>query len=420
MEVFALPLVFIQAIWWFVTPLTLFFIVKKSWLYYLQRRFILRLKWTLLEVKLPQDVLKTPKAMEYVFAGLHGSWDDLNLRDIWLRGEVLPSFSFEIAGTGGEVHFYILTQTKFRSFVESQVYSQYPDAEIEEAEDYTNLVPPDIPNKNWDLWGTDLAPVRPEAYPLRSYIEFEEMVEERRLDSMASISEILNKLRVGEHIWIQIVITPPSHLDVLRKKGEAVLAKLLKRKVEEKKGAVKGSAEALGEQLMRLAGIPAKEEEKRDTLFSPEWNLSPGEREIIKAIELKTSKLSYETMIRFIYIGRKDVFSKVNVAALFGFFRQFNTFNLNSLKPNKNTFPKKSFIYFRKIRTHFRKMRLLQWYKWRTGLPGGISPTFLLNVEELATIFHFPGQIVKAPIMPRVQTRKGPPPVGLPMEGSYM
>ncbi len=416
MEVLAFSLVCIKAIWWFVTPLILFFIAKKSWLYYLQRRYILGLKWSLLEIKLPQDVLKTPKAMEYVLAGMHGSWDDLNWREIWLKGEVLPSFSFEIAGTAGGVHFYVLTQTKFRNFVEAQIYSQYPDAEIEEAEDYTDLVPPDIPNKNWDLWGADLMPVRPEAYPLRSYLEFEEMVEERRLDSMASISEVLNKLRVGEHIWIQIVLTPPVQLDALRKKGDVVVAKLMRRKVEEKKGAVKGSAAALGEQLMQLVGLPPKEEEKRDVLFSPEWNLSPGERDIVKAIELKTSKLSYEVMIRFLYIGRKDVFSKVNVAALFGFFRQFNTFNLNSLKPNRNTFPRRSIIYFQKIRNHFRKMRLLQWYKWRTTLPGGISPQFLLNVEELATLYHFPGKIVQAPTMPRVQTRKAPPPVGLPVE----
>lgn len=414
----AFPLVVLKGIWWFVTPYILFRIVETSWLYFIVRKFILSLQWSLLEIKLPQEVLKTPKAMEYVLAGLHGVWDDLNLRDIWIRGEVQIGFSLEIVGTAGEIHFYIMAQKKFRNFVESQVYAQYPDAEIQEVQDYTANVPPDIPNKDWDLWGADLTLVKPSPYPIRTYVEFEEMVEERRIDPMASIAEILNKLRVGEHIWIQFLITPPPKLDALRKEGEAVVAKLMKRKVEEVKKGFAGPVSILGQEMLRTLGMAHGEEKEEEVSrnFPPEWNLSPGERDIIKAIEMKTSKVAFETLIRFVYIGRRDVFSKTNVAALFGYFKQFNTFNLNSFKPNRNTFPKKSFIYFKKIRTHFRKLRLLQWYKFRSNLPGGISPSVLLNVEELATLYHFPGQIVKAPMMPRVLTRKGPAPRGLPIE----
>lgn len=415
MEVLSFLLFVTKTTWWFLTPLFLFFPVKESWLYWKRKVYYDALEFVLLEIRIPPDVLKTPKAMEYVLVGLHGVWDDLNFRDIWVKGERLPSFSLEIAGTGGEVHFYIHTRKKLRDFVESQIYSQYPDAEIVEADDYTNLVPPNLPNKNWDVWGTDLMLVKPDPYPLRTYVDFEEMVEERRLDPIASIAEILNKLVAGEHMWIQIIIQPNGNLNKLHEQGEKVLTGLLGRKEDKKAGFGDVTLASLGESAMMLAGQAPEEEKKEDVLGPAEWRLSPGEREILEQIEEKTAKIAYDTLARFIYIGRNDVFSKTNVAALFGFFKLFNTFNLNAFKPNSKTLPKRSFIYFRKIRLHFRKMRIVQWYKWRRALPGRITPSYQLNVEELATIFHLPGLIVKAPLMPRVETRRPPPPPGLPV-----
>ena len=412
MEVLSLIFTVIKATWWFATPIILFFIWKKSWLYRRQGVYFGSLKFCLLEIRLPPDVLKTPKAMEYALVGLHGVWDELKFRDIWVKGEFLPIFSLEIAGSGGDIHFYIHTERKFRDLVEAQIYSQYPDAEIQEVADYTESVPPNLPNKDWDVWGTDLTLTKDSAYPLRTYVDFEEQVEERRLDPVASIAETLNKLRPGEHIWIQILITPDKDLAKLRKEGDAVVAKMLGRKEESKKDLAK----VVSESILSQVTLKGEEEKKEDPFLATEWRLSPGEREILKKVDEKSSKVFFDTLMRFVYIGRKDVFSKTNVPSLFGYFRQFNTYNLNSIKPNSKTLPKRSFIYFKKIRSHFRKLRIIQRYKLRLPLQGDITPMYLLNVEELATIFHFPGQIVKAPIMPRVETRKAPAPAGLPIE----
>lgn len=416
MEVLALASAVIKATWWLITPLILFNIFKQSWLYWRHICYYKTLKFTLLEIRLPQDVLKTPKAMEYVLVGLHGVWDELKWKDIWLKGEILPWFSLEIAGSGGDIHFYIYTQTKYRSFVEAQVFAQYPDAEIEEAEDYTQKVPEILPNNDWDVWGTDLALTKESPYPLRRYIDFESVVEEQRLDPIASIAEILNTLRAGEHIWIQLIIEPPFGLDELKKNGDKVVAKLMSRKIEEKKGVAGTLVGALSELGGQITGMGSAVKKEEDPFASTEWRLTPGEREVLKKIDEKTAKVFFYTMVRFIYIGKKDVFSKANVGALFGFFRQFNTYDTNAFKPRSATLPKRSFIYFKNLRTYFRKFRLVQWYRWRLTLPGGISDYFMLNVEELATIFHLPGQIVKAPVMPRVESKKIPPPSALPIE----
>jgi len=315
----------------------------------------------------------------------------------------------------GRCVFFIRTETKFRNLVEAKIYSQYPDAEIIEADDYMKLIPPDIPNKEWDIWATDLKLNKPNPYPLRSYEDFEEMVEERRLDSMASIAEGIGKLRPGEYMFIHILITPI--MDELRVEGDEVIRKLMGRPAEVKKGGISGIMGSLGNEALTIFGLANKEEERKDDMFNlSEFRLTAGEREIIKKIDEKTSKIAFSAMIRFMYIGRSDVFSKTNISTLFGFFRQFNTHNLNSFRPNSKTLPKRSFVVFKNMRTNFRKLRLFTYSSNRLKLPGSISPYFKLNVEELANMFHFPGQAVKAPGLLRVESKKASPPAGLPVD----
>jgi hypothetical protein len=40
--------------------------------------------------------------------------------------------------------------------------------------------------------------------------------------------------------------------------------------------------------------------------------------------------------------------------------------------------------------------------------------TYVLNTEELATLFHFPGQILKVPTLERIESKEASPPPNLP------
>jgi hypothetical protein len=41
--------------------------------------------------------------------------------------------------------------------------------------------------------------------------------------------------------------------------------------------------------------------------------------------------------------------------------------------------------------------------------------TYVLNVEELATLWHFPGQIMKVPSLERIESKEASPPTNLPI-----
>jgi hypothetical protein len=39
----------------------------------------------------------------------------------------------------------------------------------------------------------------------------------------------------------------------------------------------------------------------------------------------------------------------------------------------------------------------------------------VMNVEELATIFHFPGEVATTPTLEKIESKRGEPPIDLPI-----
>jgi hypothetical protein len=416
--------------WWLPLPFLLFNPVKYLYLFFIEERWISKIKFIILEIKLPKEVLKPIKAMDQVFAGLHGIHDIVTWREKWIEGVFQLAFSLEIVSKAGEIHFYIRTAEMFRDFVESSIYSQYPEAEITVADDYTKYIPQDIPNKDWDLWGVDYINPKDEIYPLKTYPKFElerEIKEEKRIDPLANLLEGLATLGPGEQFWLQIIAKPVLGKDnPWQEKGKALIDELAKRAEEPKpKPILQEAAETL------ITGKPPKEREGekeeisvRGTAFAPagpEILLTPGEKVILAAVEEKLAKFGFDSNCRFVYLGKRDVFFKPRTKVGFGFFKTISTENLGGLKPWAKTMTKvKSvpFWFFDKRRLYIRKRRMLRYYIQR--LPplfprkGG---TYVLNTEELATLYHFPGEIVAPSLgVPRVEAKKrgGPPelPIG--------
>lgn len=402
----------IKAAWWVAVPLFLVSKIKRYYLLYKIIKYFRKLQFVLLEITLPPDVLKTPKAMENVFAGMHGSWTDLTFRDRWVKGEVQDRFSLEIIGENGELHFYIRCLARQRNFIESTIYAQYPDAALREVEDYAQHLPPDLPNKDYDLWGADFILNNTQWYPIRTYFEFEDIAEERRLDPISQLAEMVAHMQTGEHLWIQIIISPV--LTEVRGKWKETVDDMLGRKAPAPIGLfleIFDFFSALYQVMIEGKEAPPRREAE---IVKPREviHLTPGERETLEAVERKNSKVGYMTTIRGIYIARRDVMNKANIAGMHGFFRQFAHLGANSFRPDSKTFPKSSFIVFPEMRKYIRKRRLIMAYRFR--FLGFLSKPYFLNIEEVASLFHLPGRVVTAPFVPRVPARRAEPPRGLP------
>jgi hypothetical protein len=412
--------------WWIILPFLLWRPFLFFWLWIKREGWLAKQKTIMLELKAPKDVLEPVKAMEEVFSSL---WGDLygfpDPWEKWMEGECPSSYSFEIASIGGSIHFYVRIPESARDSVESAIYSQYPDAEISLAEDYTKLVPKDIPNKDWDLYGTAYKMATDDIIPIKTYPKFFEekpdiAKEEKRIDPISTLIEGLTRIKKGEQLWLQIIALPITngendYVD----RGKAFMDKIFKRTKEKPK--VKPMIQEGLEGL--LFGISEKKEGAKEEKFQPETMLSSEEKQLVSAVGNKISKNAFACTIRFLYLGKKDVFFKAQIKHVFGFMSQFSANNLNGLVPlgSSKTKIKKSWFfplnYLIPRGLYIRKRKVFRNYIKRLTpyfpKPGG---TFVLNTEELATIFHFPSKVSSpTPSIHRVDAKKGEPPPELPV-----
>ncbi len=406
--------------YWVALPFILWKPALFYWLWWRQELWDNKQKSVLLEIKVPRDNPKPMRAMEAVFSGIWQMHTPPSPIEEWWDGQQLQSYSFEVAAIDGVPHYLIRTPKSAQSMVESHIYSQFPEAEISEIDDYTKKVPQDIPNKEWDMWATDCRMRDPDPYPIKTYTEFEterESKEEKRIDPMSSLLEGMSKLRRGEQVWLQIRAKPILDSDIPWKgEGRKIINKLVHRD-EPKKNSF------LVELIQEIINGPTPPKEKPKETLPPEMKLTPGERDIVSAIERKISKLGYEVFVRYIYLAKKEVFFKPNSRIAMSYFTNFVSESLNGIVPNGKTMTKvrrkwQDTFWFPKRRLYLRKRRSFRKYIKRVPYyypqPGG---TFILNTEELATIFHFPSKtLTPASLLPRIQAKKGEAPPELPIE----
>ncbi|HDZ54736.1 MAG TPA: hypothetical protein ENI19_02935 [Candidatus Nealsonbacteria bacterium] len=419
----------IETWWWLVLPFLLFGPFLSFFLWWRNTVWLSKIKWVLLEIKLPKETMKPIKAMEYVMAGFHAIYDPPDWRQKWIDGQYPLWLSLEMVGLGGDVRFFIKTPDRTRAQIEAAIYAQYPDAEITEAKDYVNNVPYDLPNEEWDMWGRDLRLWSHDVYPIKTYPKFEEareIKEEKRVDPLAAFLEGLSRLRPNEQLWFQIMICPfMGELD-WKQRGEALINKIaLRPEKKAQRPMIQEAADVL------IFGQPAGERVQEERMSMPEMQLTYEEKERVKAIADKIAKPPFEVSMRMMYLAKRDIFFPAPaVQAVYGLLRSLTVMNLNSFAPWAKTRTRIMFLLVKR-RTYLRKRRMLRFYKsrdpapghrwWRRYFKGGIHPSkkgiFVLNTEEVATLFHFPSKIVApAPRVSRTEVKRKEAPPELPTE----
>jgi len=404
---------------WLAILISLFWGFKEAWLYWRQGIYYVSETRVLLAVDVPRENEQGPKAVENIFSHVYGSQKGPDLFEKYWDGFLSPRFSFEIISVGGYLQFLISTPVRFRDLIEAAIYAQYPDAEISEVEDYAEKLPLKFENTENNMWGCELVLYNDDVYPIRTYPAFEYGLDQTFKDPMASALEIMSKMSPDENMWLQLVITPIT--DEWTKKGEVLVKKLIGAKVPEKKpgflySATAGLAKGAWETAAYTVMPPAEQQQKKDDqgARSEMLFLSPGERANVEAIEAKISKNAFDTRFRFMYWGKRDNFSRSRgVNGMMGAIAQVNSLDLNGFKPHPKT-KTRVYYFFIKLREEWRKQRLVAAYKARSNWRGWGHST--LNIEELATLWHFPMMDIRTPMLKKTQTRKVESPFALPVE----
>jgi len=409
--------VFMGHFGWVIIGVVFLIGARDVWLYYKQSKWSDTHKSVLLAIDIPKGNEQSPKAVENMFSYLGGAHGSQNFYERWFEGQYQKAFSYEIVSLEGYTQFLIRTPIEFRNLIESSVYSQYPDAEISEVDDYVDTVPQRYPDEEWDIFGTEFLLQNPWYLPIKTYPEFEHQIgpsETQFKDPMASLMDLCGSLRQGEQFWFQMIITPTG-FDWVSKSQEQI-DKIMGRKKKANKGLILKTIEFVGN-LSELIfpiwqDIESKDngkDEKRTML-----DLTPAEKRQVEGIHLKSTKMSFFAKIRIIYVAKKEVMNKAKVVNGFvGHIKQFISLDLNSFKPDLKRTMTKTVYFNKESRLIRRKRRIFNNYINRSNY--GIEP-YLLNIEELATLWHFPVEAnVKSVLVQKATGRKADAPSSLPL-----
>ncbi len=387
----------------------LFIIFWPLWVDYVQSSFIASLKYTLLDIRLPKDMLKSPLAMEVFLNSLHNTADGSNFAKYW-KGEKRPTYSLELISVEGNVKFIIRTEERRKAGVMSALYSQFPEIEIHEIPDYTMGV--NFDPKETKLYGEEFAFTKPDPYPIKTYVDYgldKDPKEEFKVDPLTPMIEFLGNLGMNQQVWIQFIIR--AHIKEQRKPGH------LFKKTDAWQDEAKKEVDKI---MIRDPKTKVSGMKDEATGFTKLPSISKGEQDIAETIERSVQKQAFDVGIRAIYIAKKDFFDKPNgIGGIVGGFKHFSSEHLNGFKPAgrwSSRFKGAPWEDYRKMRENKVCRIVLEAYKRRSYFYAPFKmPPLVLNIEELATLFHFPGQVSKTPTLNRIPSKKSQAPANLPI-----
>ncbi len=415
-------------------PIIAMYYAFEMWHHFVTDRFVVGMQWTLFEIEVPREVEKTPMAMELVLTNAMYHASAKGIWETWVIGAPHFWFSLEIAGVDGRVGFYIRTPSRVRDLIETQIYAQYPQAKVRECEDYTLRVPFDAPNKDWYVWGCEFKLMESTFLPIRTYKDYgldkPSDKEQQKIDPLTPTIEFLGALPKGQQVWIQHVIRPSKmafHSHVTHKHvGWVEMAKEYLH------------TDLMGPYTQEFRKSAASQEAKAGSDFGYQIRLPDTVAARVKKVQEKYQKLGFDIGTRVVAVGdaryvTADEFANLRRAMRL-LFRQYSNPDLNSFVRTNSTGFETPWADPTGLVTKRMTNRLFNWYRLRiffhpplwnswqpfsifgkAFLPNGRPNIDVMNVEEIATIFHLPGQVSQAPSFKRVDSRVAKPPANLPV-----
>lgn len=386
-------------------PVVSFLLCFEFWMYYVQKEYDLKQGRVTLEIKLPQDIFKSPEAMELVLTQLHQTASPDNHLQTYIDGKHPPTHSLELVSRGGEVRFYInVPRKKFKNIAETQLYAQYPGVEVHELDiDYTAEIPWDP--KKFQYFSFHFGLKKADAYPIKTYKEYglDSMPkEEEKIDPITSMIEMLGSIGPGEHMWIQILIE--ANRETTFKEGSL-------GKVPDWKGAAREEIKTFIDEIVKKR---SDGEGKGNVMML----LTDSEKDTIKAIERSLGKNAFNTAIRGMYMAKSEAYKPgEQIGALVTGWRSYDDLNRNSIGPRWRTDFDWNIIQdpHGHHAEHLKMLELNEYKRRAYTSHSAIDKPKAMTTEELATIFHLPGKVALTPSLARIPSKRAEPPANLPI-----
>ncbi len=308
-----------------------------------------------------------------------------------MLGEEIPRVALEVASEvgGSDISFYLAVPSSLESGLEKNIQGVYPQATVEKIpQDYTVFEP------KGEVVGSRLFLQKPLYFPLKTYQEMES-------DPINSITNALSKIAPEEGAAVQLILKP-APLSI-KYKADKLISAVIEKGISLQKAvakAKKSGAAKLASDISEDLLLSAK---KPEDAQAQQWQKSQkkevAEQPAIEAVRGKVQKPLMAANIRLIGVGQTGERAKEILTHLEGAFGQFTSV-FNSLKPVKvRKRAAKKFIYDFSFRNFNPKEQIV------------------LNLEELASLYHFPLSHITSPHIKWAKTREIAPPSELPQQG---
>ena len=298
-----------------------------------------------------------------------------------------PHVSFEIANSSKdeEIVFFVAIPKKFTEAVEKQIHSFFPNAALEKSKDFNIFSPGSF---------TEAAVLKLKnkyIFPIKTYENLE-------VDPLNSITNALSKLdTVEEGAAIQLVLRPAHP-------GWRSAGRTIAHKMQQGKRLKDVHSRSMMSKIGKEVGstfydtVLNSKKDENNPLGPKTVQLTPEEQELIKGLEQKSAKAGFEVNIRLVASAKSQERAEAILSQLENAFSQYENADINCFQVKKRA-KKKDIAYDFIFRNFIEEQAMI------------------LNIEEIASIFHLPISATETPKIKWLKANAAPPPLDIPPEG---
>jgi len=332
-----------------------------------------------------QEVQEDISIGELLFASIGGLRAQKGIKS-WFLGRN-DNFSFEVVANKKTISFYMSAPRESARYFEQQLQAHYPSAVMETVTDYN------IFNAHSSILAGNLKTKRHFIFPLKTYKNIEG-------DPMNSILNVMSKLNPNDAIALQIIAR--SAKSSWHKKAVKVVRKAIKEN-----SIHEGLRLVQTHPFFRFIGDiiktakPKSEQDKQNQYSQMNAKrLTSMEEEMLKSIEEKNSKAGLDVNIRIVVSADDDGTAHILFDNMISAFNQYNYYEQGNNFTNKI-----STSHTNRVVKDFIYRRLED------------NDSFILNTEELNSIYHLPLSTAETPNIQWLTAKHAAAPTNIPESG---